>query len=381
MLRHHPWIFSGAIASIDGNPTPGETVCVHSEAGKFLALGGYSPQSQIRVRIYSFEDLSIDADFLATRIKAALIKRNFLKDNPARNAYRLIYGESDGLPGLVVDKYGDILVCQFLFVGMEIWRTVLIEKLAELTGCQGIYDRSDVHVRLKEGLSKSHGVIWGNVSPDPVIIIENGRQYTVDIVAGQKTGFYLDQSVNRSLVGSLCEGRHVLNCFSYTGGFSIAALQGGAAHVISVDSSAPALAMAEKNIQLNNFSEEQHTTVEANAFTLLREWQKQSQKFDMIILDPPKFAENKSQVMKAARAYKDLALQAAPLVNPGGLLVTFSCSGGIETSLFQKITADALLDANRQGEIIQYLHQAPDHPVSLAFPESQYLKGLVCRIN
>jgi len=380
LLRHHPWVFSGAIESVEGAPEAGDIVKVVSHEGKVLGIGGYSPHSQIRLRLFTFTDTTVDEQFFRQTLSAALAKRQLLLDDPDRNACRLVFGESDHLPGLIVDKYNDFLVCQFQFAGLERWKTLLVEILAEQTHCQGIFEKSDTASRKREGLAPGEGVLWGQPPPERLVIQENGMQMEVDIRSGQKTGFYLDQAENRNLIRRYCAGKEVLNCFAYTGAFSIAALQADAAKVISVDSSRPALEILQRNLQLNNLDDNRHSMEEARVANLLRDWQKQDRQVDMVILDPPKFADHKSQVMKASRAYKDLALQAAKLIRPGGLLINFSCSGAIDLKLFQKITADALLDARREGEVIQYLHQSADHPVALAFPESQYLKGLVCRV-
>ncbi len=381
LLRHHPWVFSGAIEAVEDTPEAGETVRVVSHDQQILGLGGYSPHSQIRVRLFTFADTAIDEDFFRQILTTAITKRRALLDSPDRSACRLVYGESDHLPGLIVDKYNDFLVCQFQFAGLESWKPLLAELLAEQTGCQGIYEKSDSASRKREGLTPAEGALWGEEPPDSLIIQEHGLQLEANVRTGQKTGFYLDQAENRNLIRSYCAGQQILNCFAYTGAFSVAALSAGASHVTSVDSSRPALEILQRNLRCNALDEERHTTEEARVGDLLRDWQKQNRQVDIVILDPPKFAEHKNQVMKASRAYKDLALQAVKLIRPGGLLITFSCSGGIDLKLFQKITADALLDARREGEIIQYLHQSPDHPIALAFPESQYLKGLVCRIN
>ncbi|MBT8147451.1 MAG: class I SAM-dependent rRNA methyltransferase [Gammaproteobacteria bacterium] len=380
LLRHHPWVFSGAIDSVEGTPEAGELVQVISHDQRVLGVGGYSPHSQIRVRLFSFSESTVDESFFRHTVSAALAKREPLLDDPQRNSYRLIFGESDHLPGLVVDKYNDFLVCQYQFAGLENWKSLLTEILAEQTRCQGIFEKSDTASRKREGLAPGEGVLWGQAPPDELVIQENGMQLEVNIQSGQKTGFYLDQADNRILTSRYCTDREVLNCFSYTGAFSISALAAGASHVTSVDSSRPALEILQRNLQRNNLDSNLHSCEEARVANLLRDWHKQNRQVDMVILDPPKFAEHKSQVMKASRAYKDLAMQAAKLIRPGGLLVSFSCSGGIDLKLFQKITADALLDARREGEVIQYLHQSSDHPIALAFPESQYLKGLVCRI-
>jgi 23S rRNA (cytosine1962-C5)-methyltransferase len=381
LLRHHPWVFSGAIEAVEGAPEAGETVRVVGHEQQFLGLGGYSPHSQIRVRLFTFEDTAIDEDFFRRTLDAAITKRSALLNNTDRSACRLVFGESDHLPGLIVDKYNDFLVCQFQFAGLENWKPLLAEILAQQTGCQGIYEKSDGASRKREGLAPAEGVLWGELPPDRLIIQEHGLQLEVNVRSGQKTGFYLDQAENRRLIRSYCADQEVLNCFCYTGAFSVAALTAGASQVTSVDSSRPALDILQRNLQGNALDDKRHFTEEARVGNLLRDWQKQGRQVDIVILDPPKFAEHKNQVMKASRAYKDLALQAVKLIRPGGLLITFSCSGGIDLKLFQKITADALLDARREGEVIQYLHQSADHPIALAFPESQYLKGLICRIT
>ncbi len=382
LLRRHPWIFSGAIKHVDGTPEPGETVKVADAAGRLLGLAAWSPKSQIRARVWSFDgEAQIDVDFMEQKLRQAIERRRPYLDDPERTGCRLIYGESDGLPGLIVDRYGDFLVCQFLFTGVEKWKSEIVEALARLQPCKGIYERSDAAIRRREGLTTSAGVLWGEEPPQSVEVVERGRRYGVNIREGHKTGFYLDQFDNREVVRALAKGRTVLNCFSYTGGFGIAALQGGATHVVNVDSSAPALEQASDNFVLNGFGPELFDNVTTNVFELLREYRQQERRFDLIVLDPPKFAETRAQFSKAARAYKDLALQAASLLTPGGYLVTFSCSGAIDLPLFQKITADGLLDAQRQGQIVRYLNQSEDHPVGLPFPESLYLKGLVVLVD
>ena len=380
LLRRHPWVFSGAVDTVEGTPQAGEIVRVVNQQQRLLGIGGYSPHSQIRVRLFTFADTTVDEDFFRHTIAAALAKRKTLLDDPERSACRLIFGESDHLPGLVVDKYNDFLVCQFQFAGLERWKPVLAEILADQSHCKGIFEKSDTASRKREGLAAGEGALWGQTPPDSLVIQENGMRLELNVQSGQKTGFYLDQAENRTLIRRYCAGQQVLNCFAYTGAFSIAALTAGAEHVTSVDSSRPALEILRRNLQHNQLDDSRHSIEEARVANLLREWQKQNRQVDIVILDPPKFAEHKSQVMKASRAYKDLAMQAVKLVRPGGLLISFSCSGAIDLKLFQKITADALLDARQEGEIIQYLHQSADHPVALAFPESQYLKGLVCRV-
>lgn len=389
LLRHHPWIFSGAVKRVVGDPQPGETVKVLDSGGNVLGYAAYSPSSQIRARLWTADAKAVvDQAFIRARVKRAIERRAHLL-SAQRTAVRLVYAESDGLPGLIVDQYGEFLSCQFLSTGAEFWRQSIIAALAEYSGCRGIYERSDVAVRKHEGLPQQTGVLWGEAPPAVVQIQEQDRLFEVSIEHGHKTGYYLDQFNNRSLLQQYClERRHsaypvktVLNCFSYTGGFGVAALRGGAEHVTNVDSSGPALEIAANNLAINGFDPDQAELVQANVFDYLRELKQQGRQFDLIVLDPPKFAETKAQFQKAARAYKDVALQAAHLVSKGGALFSFSCSGAIDPALFQKITADALLDAGREGRITHYLHQAEDHPVALPFPESLYLKGLVCVLD
>jgi 23S rRNA (cytosine1962-C5)-methyltransferase len=382
VLRRHPWIFSGAIEKVKGEPAPGETVRLMARDGRLLGVGGYSPASQIRLRIWSFDgDEKIDAAFFKKRLSAAVEGRRQLPDRLPGNAGRLVYGESDGLPGLIVDRYGEYLVCQFLFAGVEFWKKTIVDALREVYPCKGIYERSDAAVRAKEGLAETTGPLYGSEPPANIEISENGCSFQVDVHRGHKTGFYLDQSRNRAAVTALAAGREVLNCFAYSGGFGIAALAGGARFVVNLDASRQALALAAANFALNGYGDAHYENLCGDAFDVLRRLQETGRRFDMVILDPPKFAESKQHLNRASRAYKDIALQGCKLLRPNGLLVTFSCSGAIDPGLFQKITADALLDAGRSGQIIRCLFQAEDHPVGLNFPESAYLKGLVCRID
>lgn len=381
LLRHHPWIFSGAVARIIGNPAAGDTVQVIDANSQILGYAAYSPDSQIRARMWSFDaKADVNTDFIRLRVQRAVNRRAHLLSQ-RRSAIRLVYAESDGLPGLIVDRYGDYLSCQILSSGAEFWRDTIIAALAEFSPCKGIYERSDVAVRKHEGLEQQQGLVWGEEPPEFVTIQEQDRLFAVSIRDGHKTGYYLDQFDNRSLIQSLAAGKTVLNCFSYTGGFGIAALKGGARHVTNVDSSGPALELAGQNLELNGFEPEQADLVQANVFEYLRELKQQGKTYGLVVLDPPKFAETKHQFKRAARAYKDIALQAAQLIEPGGMLVSFSCSGAIDPALFQKITADALLDAGREARITHYLHQSEDHPVALPFPEALYLKGLVCVLD
>lgn len=375
----HPWVFSGAIEAVKGEPSSGETVEVRSTTGDLLGMGAWSPQSQIQVRLWAVGRADINRAFFATRIKEALQLRVELGITARNSAYRIINAESDGLPGVVVDRFGDWLVMQCLTTGAEFWKTTLAELLAELLPCKCVYERSDVDIRKKEGLVMTTGLLQGELPPAWIDIEEEGRRYRVDVLNGHKTGFYLDQRDSRSAVQSYAQGKTVLNCFSYTGGFSIAALKGGATQAINLDASQAALDLAAQAAELNGFSAAQMQNVHGDAFQILRQYREEGRQFDMVVLDPPKFAENKAQLEKAARGYKDINLLGFRLLKPGGLLFTFSCSGLMEANLFQKIVADAAVDAGVNVQLLRKLDQATDHPTRLAFPEGYYLKGLICR--
>jgi 23S rRNA (cytosine1962-C5)-methyltransferase len=378
ILHDHPWIFSGAIERVEGSPQSGETILVHDASGHALGQAAYSPSSQIRARMWTRSlDLAVDADFLRTRLQTALDLRRVSVPPTDTDALRLVFAESDGLPGLIVDCYCDQLVMQCLSTGVEFWRETLADLLVELTGLKAIYERSDVDVRSLEGLPERVGPLRGAAPPDRIEIHENGLRFWVDVLAGHKTGFYLDQRANRDRLGKLAAGRDVLNCFSYSGAFSAYALAGGAASVLSVDSSADALALGQENVALNGFDRAKADWMEGDVFVLLRRFRDQARSFDMIVLDPPKFAQNAAQAERAARGYKDINLLALKLLRPGGLLFTFSCSGGVSPDLFQKIVAGAAVDAGADARIIGRMSQGPDHPVALNFPEGEYLKGLV----
>ena len=384
LLRGHPWIFSGAVGDIELGESdfkPGDTVKVEDSSGKFLAWGAYSPSSQIRVRVWStnFDDV-IDKNFLHKRLARAINLRERMIDPSSTNAFRLVHAESDGLPGVIVDRYGDILVLQCLSSGAEFWRRTLVDSLIEITGCERIYERSDAEVRSLEGLPPRSGPILGGNGFDSIIVQELGLKYFVDIQNGQKTGFYLDQRLNRSLVRKLAAEKAVLDCFSYTGGFSISALTGGADKVVSVESSKGALDLHQKNLDLNSCSTDQNIMVQGDVFKVLRTFRDRGDGFDLIILDPPKFAPTTAHAQRAARGYKDINLLALKLLNPDGILVTFSCSGGVDEALFQKILAGAALDANVDAKIVTRLQPGPDHPIALNFPEGSYLKGFVLQV-
>ena len=376
--RRHPWIFSGAIERVTGDPQSGDTVEVRSADGKPLAIAAFSPQSQIRARAWSFDPAgAIDAGFFRARLQAALRLRESLPAARHTNAMRLVHGESDGVPGLVVDRYADVLVAQFLSAGSERWREPILDALAELTGCEAIYERSDAEVRLLEGLESRAGFARGNRNARRCPIIEHGLNFRVDVEEGQKTGFFLDQRENRQRVRALAAGREVLDGFCYTGGFALAALAGGARRVTAVESSAPALEVARENLAANQLEVSRIAFEQADVFGYQRLLRDRGASFDLVVLDPPKFAPTAAQAKNAARAYKDINLLACKLLAPGGLLATFSCSGGVSAELFQSIVAGAALDAGVEAKIIERFGAAADHPVALNFPEGDYLKGLL----
>jgi 23S rRNA (cytosine1962-C5)-methyltransferase len=378
--QRHPWIFSGAVGRVDGTPGIGETVAIHSAEGEFLGSAAYSPQSSIRARLWTLDDTPVDEAFFEKSILRAMNARSRLFESQPDGAFRLVFGESDGLPGVVVDRYNEVLVLQCLTAGAEHWREVLVAALIKVTGLDLVYERSDVDVRELEGLPQRSGLLHGACLPEHTQIQENGLRFTVNIQTGQKTGFYIDQRCNRRRVGELVKESRVLNCFCYTGGFSLNALAGGAAWVTSVDSSADALQMAKENLALNGLPAEKAEWIEGDVFQVLRRFRDENRKYNAIILDPPKFAPTAAQAEKAARAYKDINLLGFKLLNPGGLLFTFSCSGGISADLFQKIVAGAALDAKVDARIVEHMSQGADHPVGLNFPEGAYLKGLICQV-
>ena len=379
---HHPWIFASAIKSIEGEPLSGATILIKSESGEALGLASFSPGSQIRARMWSWNPQEeINRDFFAVRIKCAFDLRNqILKLTEQTSAYRVIHGESDGLPGLIVDRYNDALVIQILTAGIEYHRTEIVDLLAEISGCKTLYERSDVDVRELEGLNPVKGLVWGPAIQPPMIIVENGLKFEVDLENGQKTGFFIDQRDNRELLRRYVQDKSVLNCFCYTGAFSAYAFAGGARSVLSMDSSAPALEQVLRNLAINGYGDCESEVMEADVFTALRKFRDSRKSFDVIILDPPKFAPTTAQAERAARGYKDINLLAFKLLNPGGVLFTFSCSGGVSRELFQKIVTGAAQDAGVEARILAQLSQGPDHPIALNFPEGMYLKGLVCAI-
>ncbi len=386
VLRGHPWLFSRAIARVEGEPRPGEVVAVHAADGRFLAWGDFSPASQIRVRLHSRHSTPPDAAFWEARLRRAIGARAALPTEGRTDALRLVNAESDGLPGLIVDRYGEIIVLQFLTAGMEGRRALIAELLLALLEPTTLYERSDVEVRRRERLPLRKGVLHGAEPPARVEVWENGLRFLVDVVSGHKTGFYLDQRENRALLRRWMRARRasggggkLLNVFAYTGGFSLYGLEGGATEVVEVDSSAEALALGAEIRQLNGWSEAPVEARQADAFEALRQLRREGRRFDLIVLDPPKFAFTRRDVQRAARGYKDINLQALHLLEPGGLLFTFSCSGAIEADLFRKIVFGAAVDAGREVQVVAQLRQGADHPVAITFPEGEYLKGLLCR--
>ncbi|CDS53647.1 LSU m5C1962 methyltransferase RlmI [Polaromonas sp. CG9_12] len=412
LLRRHPWVFSGAIASGDGDS--GETVRIESHAGQFLGWAAFSPMSKIRARVWSFNEAQpIDASFFIARIAQAIIARSLF--DIKSDGLRLIHGESDGLPGLVVDRYGDTLVAQFSSCGTEKWKSVIVDALLAQTGLTRLYERSDASVRTLEGLPEATGWLAGSVAPTlpaargslppegagapaarqsrfcgpgldsaaldtAVVITEHDWTLSLDVAEGHKTGFYLDQRDSRQKFAAYARRlgfKDVLNCYCYTGGFTVAALAGGAQHVTSIDSSGPAIERAKANVALNGFDAGRTTMLDADVNASLRQYLKDGRTFDAIVLDPPKFAPTVTHAERAARAYKDINRLALSILAPGGVLFTYSCSGGISADLFHKIVASAGIDAGVDAFICERMGGAPDHPMTVAFPEGEYLKGLV----
>ncbi|MDX2320805.1 MAG: class I SAM-dependent methyltransferase [Moritella sp.] len=381
LKRKHPWIFSGAVQKVKGEVEVGGTVDIMSAGGEWLATGSYSPESQIRVRVWHYDrGVAIDQAFFEKRIKQAQSLRDELIAEKGLTGYRLIAAESDSLPGITIDRYNDFLVCQLLSAGADFHRDTLVAALSVLYPECSIYERSDVAVRKKEGLELVQGVLKGEEPPEAVIIEENGVKIEVDIKGGHKTGFYLDQRDNRKAAAKYAKGKDVLNCFSYTGGFGVYALQAGAKSITNVDLSQPALDIAKRNAEHNELDLSNASFERADVFKILRQYREEGRTFDTIILDPPKFAESKAQMKGACRGYKDINFVAMQVLKPGGTLLTFSCSGLMEDGLFQKIVADAALDAGRDAYIVERLSQAGDHPTASFYPEGYYLNGLVLKV-
>lgn len=381
LKRRHPWVFASAIATVKGKCRSGDTVDVLSANGDWLGRGAYSPESQIRVRIWTFnQSESVDNGFFLRRIEQALKLRNRLFADSDTNSFRLIASESDGLPGITIDVYNTVAVVQLLSAGAEKHRNKIVWALNKLLPALAVFERSDVDVRAKEGLEPVVQVLSGEPEKQ-VTITENGMNILVDIEQGHKTGFYLDQRDSRAAAARYAKDATVLNCFSYTGTFSCYALRGGAKHVTNVDVSEPALNLAKQHLEMNALDSSRCDMVNEDVFQVLRQYYEQKTQFDMVILDPPKFVDSKASLPRASRGYKDINMYGIHAVKPGGLLFTFSCSGLMPADLFQKIVADAALDAGRTIKIIERLTQATDHPVIGSYPEGYYLKGLICEVT
>lgn len=381
LTRRHPWVFSGAIATTDDGLQPGDTVRVETRSGRFLAHAAISPASQIRLRVWSFDESEpIDAGFIDQRLRQAVDLRQSLGLLDADGACRLVFSESDRLPGLIVDRYAEHLVCQFLSTGSQRWREAIVDSLGRLLSPRSIYERSDAAARRKEGLPPRRGLLAGS-EPAEEVQFDNGSGLSlVDIATGQKTGAYLDQRRNRQRVAAYARGREVLDAYSYTGAFGISTLRHGASQVMLLDSSEDALRMAQRVAVLNEVAE-RCELLRGGVPEQLRRLRDAGRQFDLVILDPPKFVHSDRQLKSGCRGYKDINMLALGLLRPGGILATFSCSGHVSSDLFQKVLAGAALDAGREVQILERLGQAPDHPVALEFPQAEYLKGLILHVT
>jgi 23S rRNA (cytosine1962-C5)-methyltransferase len=372
----HPWIFSGAIEVIEGDPGAAGIADVFDSEKHWIARGLFSPRSQIRVRVLTWEKEEVDRDFFTRRLSQALsIREKLLRE--VTNAYRIVNGEGDFLPGLIVDRYNEFLVCQFFTAGMDFFKPLIIDSLSSLLTVKGVFEKSEGRVRDEEGIEPSVGVLAGEPPPETISIEENGFKFVVDVQRGQKTGFFLDQRDNRAFLTTISREKKILNCFAYSGAFSVYALAGGAKEIVSLDSSRPALDLAERNLALNGFEIGGSELLKGDAFTYLKEC---DTAFEMIILDPPSLARKRGDVGAATGGYKFLNLHALRHVRPGGFLITFSCSQHLSIDLFQKVVFGAAVDAGRRVTILKRLGQPIDHPVSLHHPEGEYLKGLVLRV-
>lgn len=379
--QRHPWVFSGAIDKVKGKPENGEVVRVVSAANDFLAYGYYNDQSRVAVRLLEWdENVAIDFDWYDQKIKTAIAGRALLLSDEETTACRLIFSEADFLPGLIVDRYADFLSVQILSSGIEKAQQSIIEILVKHLEPKGIFDRSDATARTHEGITAENGLLWGEAPAEFIAIKENGITYHINIAEGQKSGFYCDQRDNRKILASYTKGKNVLDCFSYSGGFSLNAFAHGAEQVTSVDSSALALETLKQNITLNQFDVRKQFSIQSDVNKQLRAFSDEGKTFDVVILDPPKFAPSRSAVDRAARAYKDLNRRGLMLLESGGLLATFSCSGAVDIDTFKNIIAWAALDAGKEVQIIKQFCQPEDHPIRLSFPEGEYLKGLLVRV-
>jgi len=380
-LQRHPWIFSGAIDKVKGAPENGEIVKVFAADKSFLAYGYYNSQSRVAVRLLEWdEETTVDKNWYQQKLKNAIASRAHVLNNEDTNTCRLVFSEADYLPGLIVDKYADFLSLQILSAGIENVKADIIDILRAELNPSGIFDKSDANARTHENLEVSQGLLWGETPPEFIEVKENGMRYHINIADGQKSGFYCDQRDNREILAAYTKDKEVLDCFCYSGGFTLNSLKHGAKHVTSVDSSALAIETLKHNLSLNGFTADQQTSIQSDVNKQLRAFKEEGRTFDVIILDPPKYAPSRSALDRAARAYKDLNRLGMLLLNPGGILATYSCSGAVDLETFKQITAWAALDAGKEVQVIKQFHQPEDHPVRISFPEGEYLKGLLVRV-
>jgi len=380
VLLHHPWIFSGALKGVTGHAKAGDIVRVADFTGHIIATGFYNPASPIPVRLFLWGNQPVESSFWEAALEKAISGRNLLYRDPLTNSYRLIFSESDMLPGLIVDRYRDYLIMQTLNPGMDRMKMTLAQHLMEMVKPMGIYEKNDSDIRKLEGLTFRSGLLLGEPIPETIEITEHGYQFLIDPIKGQKTGFYLDQRENRAIVARYAGDKTVLDAFSYTGGFSVYAAGGGARSLTRVDTSQEALGLGSRNLSLNLDTSIPNEAMKGNVFQVLRKFRDAGRQFDMIILDPPKLAPTRAHRGRATRGYKDINVLALKLLQPGGILATFSCSGGINAETFERILSWAAKDTRREVQILKRLFQGPDHPVRLSFPEGAYLKGFLCRV-
>ena len=379
-ILRHPWIFSGALDKIKGKPANGEIVAVWSASQEFLAYGYFNDQSRVALRLLEWDqEVTIDEAWYTQKLEKAIASRAHLL-NENTNTCRLVFSEADFLPGLIVDKYADYLAVQILSAGIESVKETIINILRSILNPKGIFDKSDAGARKHENLEPEQGLLWGEEPPEFIEVKENGVIYHINIADGQKSGFYCDQRDNREILAAYTQGKNVLDCFCYSGGFTLNSLRAGAAHVTSVDSSALAIETLKHNLSLNGFSDALQTSFQSDVNKQLRVFKEENKKFDVIVLDPPKYAPSRSALDRAARAYKDLNRLGMLLLEPGGVLATYSCSGAVDMETFKQIIAWAALDAGREVQIIKQFHQPEDHPIRMSFPEGEYLKGLLLRV-
>ncbi|EHQ26656.1 class I SAM-dependent rRNA methyltransferase [Mucilaginibacter paludis] len=381
VLHKHPWVFSGAIEKVKGKPANGEIVRLLNIKGEFMAYGFYNDQSRVALRLLEWdEQVTIDEAWWREKVGVAVAARSSILEEGVTDTCRLIFSESDYLPGLIVDKYADHLSLQILTSGMENIKPVIIDELQKLLNPASIFDRSDASSREHEGMQPSFGILAGSPPPELVEVVENGIRYGINIAEGQKSGFYCDQRDNRRILADYANGKTVLDCFSYTGGFTLNCFQNEAKSVTSVDSSALAIETLKSNLELNDFEQPDHRAIQSDVNKQLRKFREEGETFDIVVLDPPKYAPSRSALERASRAYKDLNRLGMLILKPGGLLATFSCSGAMDMTTFKQIIAWAALDAGKQVQFIHQFCQPGDHPVSATFPEGEYLKGLLCRV-